>query len=106
MANPVNDLSKVGSITFWMTFLHSDWATNDKGYKFPEKRSGPIVINASKEPDGTVRIEIDGPFNKTFQFMAQIPECGEKGLFVAITWEKKEVLLYLNGQHVETKKSA
>jgi hypothetical protein len=98
-------IEKEGSITFTLKHEHKDWATNDSGYRFGTVKISGVSVEAVKNPDRTVQLKVSGPLGKDFEFRTYIPECDERGLFVAITWKEPEINLYLNGKLVETKKS-
>jgi Concanavalin A-like lectin/glucanases superfamily len=98
-------LKDTGTITFWLRHEHADWATNDSGYKFGVIKKDGIEASAVKNPDRTISVSLAGPFDQRFNFQTAIPPCEERGLFVALTWDNKEVKLYLNGQPIETKQA-
>ncbi len=91
-----------GSMTFWCRHKHRDWPTNSNSYNFSEFTAQSIKVKASKHSDRTVELNIDGPLGQQFNIRKPIPECDEGGLFVAITWGRPEVKVYLNGKLVET----
>ena len=100
-----DDISKEGSIATLLRHEHPDWATNRAVYNFPEIVSDGITFKATKNYDRTVIISIDGPFGNSYDFKAPIPPCDERGLHVGITWANGEVVLYLNGTRVKSRKS-
>jgi hypothetical protein len=95
-------IKETGSITFWAKHEHPDWASNSNGYDFGSFTGEGITVKMTKHPNRSVTFDIDGPFAKSFHLESAMPDCGPKGLFVAITWENKSLNLYLNGQLVET----
>lgn len=94
-------MSNEGTVDFWLKHEHGNWATNDYGYDFGRFQTRELSISALKHPDRTIELEISGPFGQ-FNFRHPIPECDERGLYVAITWRDSEIQLYLNGQLVDT----
>lgn len=94
----MTDFQKEGSITFWLTHEHKNWVTNNAGYNFGTFTESGISLQAIKHPDRTVEIVSTGPLASKLQFRCQIPPCDERGLFVAVTWNRGDVSLYLNGK--------
>lgn len=98
--NPMS-LENEGTIAFRLGHEHRDWSTNSAGYNFGRIAEPGISVEAVKQPDKTVELNVSA-FGQHFTFRKPIPSCDEHGLFVAITWKDRKVHLYLNGQQVET----
>jgi hypothetical protein len=96
------NLTKKGTIGFHLSHDHTNWATNADTYLFmPISQSG-IHVSSVKYPDGTIETNVYGPFGRHFTFRTPIPESEHPAtLVVAITWERNEVNLYLNGKLAE-----
>jgi hypothetical protein len=90
-----------GTFMFWLKHEHKYWTTNTEGYDFGSIKKLGLSANAVKHPDKTIELKFSGPFGQ-LNFRRPIPKCDERGLQVAITWKDSEVLLYLNGQLVDT----
>lgn len=88
--------------TFYCTLRHAHrgWATDSKGYDFGALNRPPISIIAKKKPDQTLSIAIEGPFDSAFMFTAPTP--ATVAVRVVITWEKRRLRLYLNGERAQT----
>ena len=95
-------LKNEGSMAFVLQHEHTDWPTNAHGYNFGAAGSEGVTASAVKYPDKTLEIQVTGPFDEAFTFRQPAPECGERGLPVALTWKGQEVTLYLDGKAVET----
>lgn len=92
-------LKKEGSIVFFAKHDHPDWTTNANAYNFPEMKHGSIHVTSKKEPDGTFKVSVAGPFGQQFDFAVKpIPETDARGLHVGVTWKENLVTLYLNGE--------
>jgi hypothetical protein len=98
-----DDLAREGTISYFAKGEHSDWATNNNSYNFPNVEQGPIIVSSRKNPDKTVFVQINGPFGNSYDFREPIPLCDARGLHVAITWANNEVILYLNGKKIRTR---
>jgi hypothetical protein len=99
------DLTKKGTLAFFVKGKDADWATNDKPYSFkPFTREGISAI-VSKGTDRGVYVEIAGPFGNSYDFRVPLPACDHRGLHVALTWEDESVTLYLNGEKVKSQSS-
>ena len=99
------NLKKEGSATFWLRHERCDWATDTNGYNFGNMGNEIVSVSVKKHPTQILEIEVDGPFNKGFVFTVPVPACDKRGIYVAITWKKKAVTLYLNGQLIGTIKA-
>ena len=93
-----------GTIDFWLKHQHPDWATNGSGYKFGPFSHEDLSVKATKHPDKTLELQVFGPAQRSFTFKHPMPTCPPKGLYVAITWSASEVILYMNGKPVETRR--
>ena len=100
-----DDIQIEGTIHFRMQHHHHDWASNKLGYNFTPVEHGPIRAQAKKRPDGSVVIEIAGPFGGTYDFHEPIPKVAPDGLTVGLTWADNKVKLFLDGKWVETRSS-
>lgn len=102
IAQPHEQATKlVGTILFTLrSETDPDWATNSNGCNFGEMYMRPVTVKATKQPDRTLWIEIEGPFDGAFLFTVPIPPT--PALRVAITWEKRQLQLALNGEIVQT----
>ena len=98
-------LNGCGSITFWLQHPNVGWTTDGHRYTFPPFH-GPvgITVNAIKEPDATVTLQVAGPYARQFTFRQPIPPCRPKGLFVVVTWDNGEITLHLNAKQVEIRR--
>ena len=95
-------LKTEGSMTFWLRQENNNWLTNDSSYNFEPVRTDDVSVQAAKHSDGTVEIKCVGPYDQSFTFRQPIPVCDDRGMFVALTWEDRQVKLYLNGSEVES----
>ena len=95
----------VGSFACWISHSHPDWATNDAGYNFQPVTSEGITVYCAKHADKKLEVVIAGPFSKTFRFIADIPPCGPKGVFLVLTWQNQSVTLLLNNVEIETRRA-
>src|SRR5260221_637453 len=100
------DFASAGRISFIVKHRDDDWATNDEAYRFPEVRHAPIAIQTAKRPDGTLRVNISGPFGGAYEFRQPIPACDENGIRVGVVWAGYEVALYLNGAYCQAMRAA
>lgn len=96
------NIRETGSISFWASHEHADWATNGNGYNFGPFTVESISVRAKKHPSGSITFDVDGPLGQVFEIEAAMPACGPKGLYVAITWKHDTLNLYLNGELVKT----
>lgn len=94
-----------GSITFWLQHEHKDWFENEDRYSFGSFKQEEFEVQATKQPDKTIELNVIGTLNQQFNFRESIPHCDDKGLFVAITWAHSSINLYLNGNLTRTLKS-
>jgi len=92
-----------GSVVFTLTHPDKDWPGNIAVYDFGEVAAEGVVVQAKKNSDRTIELVVEGPLGGRNRFSSPIPECDERGLFVAITWKKPEVRFYLNGQLVDSR---
>jgi hypothetical protein len=97
-AEPIPDHLKEGTITGWLRHPDADWSTNDKHYDFEPINADQISVIAYKTADHRISLTISGPLGRTFTFNEPAVPANERGLFLAITWSPKELLLYLNGK--------
>ena len=98
-------LQDEGSITFRLKHEHPDWPTNEHAYNFGTLDTRGIQgtkVTATKHPDRTLELDMDGPFDQHHNVRLPIPICDERGLFVAITWQKPDLKIYLNGALADT----
>lgn len=98
-----DDLTREGTVLFWLRHHHPDWDTNRDGYKFPDFEHGPIKVCCRKTPQRQLSIEISGPFGNTYDFTEPIPRKSEKGVSVAIRWKDGSVTLNLQGQRAKVR---
>ena len=99
----IMSLRDEGTMNFWLSHKHKDWATNSSGYNFGTVKHEDILAEAVKHSDKTVEIKLIRPFYEVTTFRQHIPKCDQRGLMVSMSWKAHEVKLYLNGQLVETK---
>jgi len=88
---------KEGTVTFWLRHADSDWSTNDKHYDFGDMNAGGHSVIVYKTTDRRISLTISGPLGRTFALNEPLTPGNERGVFVALTWSPKEVILYLNG---------
>jgi len=92
-----------GTVSFWLGRDQGDWWSDDKGYSFPEIHAEGVRVAATKHPDGTIELAFTQPTHDVLVFRHPVPPCGPRGLMVAITWTPKDIILYLNGEAIETR---
>jgi hypothetical protein len=97
-ADPIPDHLKEGSITFWLRHADSDWSTNDKHYDFGNVIAGGHSVVAYKTTDLRISLTVSGPLGRTYALNQPLTPGNERGVFVALTWTPKEVILYLNSK--------
>src|SRR6266480_439263 len=90
----------VGTVYFTLRHAQRDWTTNSNSYDFGTLNRPPVNIKATKMPDRTLTIEIEGPFDSAFLFTVPTPPA--VALRVAITWGNQRLNLFLNGEKVQT----
>lgn len=98
------DYEKEGTIEFWIRHEHKDWTTNANGYKFEEFEAFGIKVRVIKHPDNTLQIDLNGAHGKHYSMRERMPvpkKEHEGEVFVAITWNKNQVIFYLNGKPVK-----
>ena len=96
-------IQEKGTVTFWLKHEHPDWDTNNNGYNFKhaDDQTG-ITIEAQKRPDKTLAISLGGTIEKKALFLGPMPKVEKpKGLFVAVSWSKSKIQLYLNDKLVQ-----
>ena len=86
-----------GSLAFWLKHEHTDWTTNSHQYSFGTLVLRCTKVTSIKHPDCTLELDIDGPFAQSHNVRLGIPPCDERGLFLAITWQRPEIKIYFNG---------
>ena len=91
-----------GEITFWVRHTDRGWTTNDRAYEFGPFGTKELEVRVRKHPDRSIELTVSGLFGQTLTSRSPIPEWERNGLFVAITWAKKEVNVYLNRERVST----
>ena len=92
-----------GTVDFWLGRGQGEWWRDNTEYHFPEIHAQGIHVAAVKHPDCTIELAFSGPSDDPLIFRHRVPPCTPRGLMVAITWSPKEIVLYLNGQPVETR---
>jgi hypothetical protein len=90
-----------GTITFWAKPNTPNGLTDASVVQFPPITSQHTRVDATKKANGTIVITLSGPHQQTFKFVQAIPPCTPRGLFVALTWDARQVALYLNGVEVQ-----
>lgn len=83
-----------GTICFWLTGQSC------------EGRLQGTELKANRNSDGTVTLKVKGPRERLFVFRQQVPPLREKpvdmpnlpddSVYIGISWQETEVLLYLN----------
>ena len=95
-------LSPEGTVMFVVNHPHPDWRTNSHGYSFGTIRKGSLSVTSQKHPDGTMGLTIAGLTKRTLIVRRAIPAFDQPGVMVGITWDASEIVVYLNGQEVDT----
>jgi hypothetical protein len=90
-----------GSVGFYVSHSHPDWATNAKRYTFRVVKYGNVRVRATKNPDGMLSVTVTGIFGGSYDFSAPVIllENG-LGIHVGVTWQDNEVAFYMNGMPV------
>jgi hypothetical protein len=91
-----------GTVTFRMSHAHSDWPINNAGYSFGPYNIQGVEVKATKLPDRTLMIEIEGPLNTGFLFQTRIASGSSDAILAVITWTEHEISLYLDGVLIQT----
>jgi hypothetical protein len=93
-----------GTLAFWCSHPHADWATNGEGYNFGEFTAQGMTMSATKHPDRTVTITLTSPLGRAFNFRQPIPPCRADGaMLVLITWTPLVITLRLNNKDMEVR---
>ena len=93
-----------GTIAFTVSHAHADWPFDASAYNFgatPASQDG-VFVTVCKHSDGSLQIiAMDGTTaNATFR--VPIPLLNPLGLRIVVTWNDGSVILYLQGQFVQT----
>lgn len=94
-----NDLTKEGSVTFWIRIKDNPhFKDKNSNINFMlSKNVGGVNLTILKEKED-LRVEVSNrKFGKT-RIIHNIKEYLENDMMVALTWEKETVTLYLNGK--------
>lgn len=94
----LTSLQKVGSVIFSIGHPHPDWISNRNGYKFGPFQFGNLYVTTFKDPDGMLRILLNGFLGQNITLRKSISDLKTEKLRVAITWENDIMKLYINGQ--------
>ena len=99
----VNQLRDEGTVGFWITDENPAWSTNSSGYHFGPFEVEGAVGRATKRPDGTLEVVVEGPVGQRFEFKEPLPHGGpHKAVMVTVAWSRVDAKLYLNGELVTT----
>jgi hypothetical protein len=99
------DIIEKGMISFLLEHADKNWTTNDQGYVFDPIEQQGIGILASKYPDGTLEIDVNGPLGKHVNFRQPTPQDNELGVMVMVRWRPSQITLLLNRQRVATEEA-
>ena len=88
-----------GNIVGWLKHKDKDWATNNKNYTFSPRSTHGITLSVSKTSGRSLKFNLVGPLKNEFGFVTPVPDIiDERGIFFAMTWNTKEICLYVNAQ--------
>ena len=63
----ITEFQQEGTITGWVNPPSApNWATDSHGYTFPTITLNSVTASATKYPDRTVEVTVDGPFGRQF----------------------------------------
>lgn len=87
-----------GMIHFWTRHPNAQWASDDKGYQFPEMRYEGITVQTTKHPDRTLEIQVSA-LGTNVAFRHPVPATKRGNLSIAVSWSRKDqsITLYLGG---------
>jgi hypothetical protein len=91
-----------GTLEIWLKHPADNWETDDIFYNLGNLNQNNIQISCSKTKDCRISITLTGPLGRTILFNVPLPTHDPRGVCVIITWKIDQVILYLNGQPVQT----
>ena len=95
--------TREGIATFWLQADDADWGTDSNTYPFPPRTPVEgVSIECTKHPNRTLEIFINGLLDGELTYTGPVPRPEPKGVFLAVTWDMREVVLYLNDRRVRT----
>jgi hypothetical protein len=97
---PISD--DEGTFFFLLRPNENEWKEPGVICKFPTQKIGPVTFEATKTSDGFFELRSTGLFVPDFTFRGPIPNVDDKGLMVAIEWDRPKIRVYLNGALVQT----
>lgn len=89
---------------FWVNHLHTDWKTNAHGYNFGLLKQGSLSIRTVKHSDKMIEVLVEGLAEDVLSTRKLIPASEQPSVMVCFTWNKDEVIFYLNGIRVGSNK--
>lgn len=97
--NKNTDLTKEGSITFWVRIGQNPHFTNpETNINFMyESNVGGVLLTVLKERT-SLRVEVKNPKYGVSIIESDISKKLKEDMMVAITWAEKEAKLYINGE--------
>lgn len=99
-----NILPPEGTVMFQVYHPHIDWKTNAHEYNFGLFKQGPLSIQTTKHPDKTMEVLVEGLAEDVLSTKKPIPESEQPRVMVGLTWNKSEVIFYLDGVQVDINK--
>ena len=95
-----------GSVFFLPEPPNPKWAEPSGGRTFAPYTVGSLKFEAARTSDGFLEVTVVGLREPTISCRWPLPKVRHNGLTVGITWNREEIIMYLNGSHVDTIKSS
>ena len=91
-----------GSAVFLLNNPDPAWRQAGITCTFAPYTVGRLTFQATKTADGFLEVTVAGLFVPEFTRRWPLPALDDKGLVIAITWKRPEILIYLKGALVDT----
>jgi hypothetical protein len=95
-------LPEEGTVMFLVDHPHGDWRTNNHEYNFGLFRQGQLEVQAKKNKDRNMEVNVKGFGQATLSIINPISNFEQPGVMVGLTWNSSQVNFYLNGVRVKT----
>jgi hypothetical protein len=95
-------LTQEGTVMFSVNHQHPDWKTNSYGYHFGPLAQGLLSVRATKHPDRTMEICVEGLSESIVATRQAIPDTQQPDVMVGFTWTGTKIVFYLCGEPVDT----